>query len=423
MYKKIGLMCLLILVCQHANCKERLDSLAATVNDIAIVESQLDAYVKFLVSKEQRDGKPVPENIKSQVLAKVIDDKIQVQLAQQAGMRISDAIVNDAIADYLERRKISIDELQEELQEDNITLEQHRDFVREALLVTQLQERAIARDVIVSEQEVADLLLSPMMRNQLGEEYRLAHILLLPKNNEALDDVMLRADELVDKLNSGTDFNKVAMQESKGQQALAGGDLGWRALSQLPTLFVNYATSMQEGEISKPIRASNGVHIIKLIEKRQQDDFTEEVKLQHILITPGEHLSHQAARDKLTNIRSAILKGEDFAQLAKQHSQESATASAGGIIDWVSPEALTKDFNQHIQNLASGQLSEIFETSQGFHCVKVLDKRQISNSQAMLAQKAKSILYEKKKMEMLQLWLESMKENARIEILNKNYKI
>jgi len=250
-----------------------LDRMVASVNDEAITESELKRQTELLLVRLRQTETPLPALpvLHKQLLEKMIMEKLQLQLAAAEGIEVDEKTLNQAIQEIASRDGLSVSQMQEFLVEQGIPVEQFRQTIKTELTLSKIQQKELGHRINISKTEVEHFLKSPAGQDHSGVEYRLGHILIpLPESPSAeqLQAVERQATAIVKELKAGADFAKVAIAKSAGQQALSGGDLGWRQADEVPTIFAKLTPTLRVGEVYGPIRDASGFHIIKLLSKR-----------------------------------------------------------------------------------------------------------------------------------------------------------
>jgi len=420
------LCCGLLLLGQAVSAKPQpLDGIAAIVNDSIITQSQLSQQVKLIEKqiKQSGNGAPDPGALEKQVLDHLILNEIQLQLAKKTGIQIDEATLDGAIENIGKDNNMTVTQLREALTQEGIDYNHYRTNIRHQMMISQLQQRDIMHDVQVSDHEVKQFLQSPNGLGGLMTEYRLGHILIPLSESpspEEIDNATKQAQQVIAKLRQGKDFAQIALTESKGEQALNGGDLGWRKLPEIPTLFEKAVPKLKVNEVADPVRSASGLHIIKLLDKRsaaavQQTANVGKTLVRHILIKTNAVTSDSDAKQKLAEIKQKISEGADFAQLAKAHSADLGSSSNGGSLGWVSKDVLVPEFSQVMENLTVQELSEPFKTSFGWHIVQVMDRKTVSEDEASFKQKAKQMLQQRKYEEKLQTWARQLRDESYVK--------
>ncbi|MFP5344828.1 MAG: peptidylprolyl isomerase [Gammaproteobacteria bacterium] len=399
-----------------------LDHVLVVVNDDVITQSELNAEIATISAqlRQQNTALPPADMLNKQVLERLILKRLQLQLAGSIGIRVDDDTLNRAISTIAQQNKLSLAEFRDVLEKDGFSFPVFRERIREEIIINRLRQRQVDSRVTVTEQEVDNFLSNRQRQSTEGaEEYRVAQILIaLPEaaSPEQIDKARQKADEVLKKLRAGADFSETAVAVSDDQQALQGGDLGWRTASQLPTLFADLTIKMQPGEISEPLRSPSGFHIIKLIEKRGETaHIVQQTQARHILIRTNEITADSDAQTRLQQLKQRIEGGDDFAALATSHSEDPATAVNGGSLGWVSPGDVDTQFEEVMHSLKPGEVSAPFQTQFGWHILQVLDRREHDSTREFNRSKAREAIRNRKIEEQTQAWLRALRDEAYVE--------
>ena len=399
-----------------------LDRIVAKIDQDVIMRSELDDRLAAVQQQlmARNVALPAQDVLQTQVLEQLILESIQVQLGTRAGIRIDDRAVNEAIARIAGRNQMSVATFRRNLEADGLSFDQVREDIRRELILNQVRQRQIAQRVQISEQEIDNFLASPEGQAQQQVEYNLAHILIPTPDNASpanIQSAQRRAGELSAQLRQGADFETLAIANSGGQNALEGGDLGWRRVEQLPTLFAEQAVKMSKGEISDPIRSPAGFHIFRLVDTRGDEKVLQDQMLvRHILIKPNEIRSDSEAQQQAQDIYQQLENGASFETLAKAHSDDTASALNGGNMGWVSPEVLVPEFQTAMKIVPENVVSEPFRTTYGWHVLEVLGKRQSDISTQVRRNQVRELLGNRKFEEELMVWLREIRDQAYVEI-------
>lgn len=401
-----------------------IDKVAAIVNDKIITYSELKKQAGLFRQNLLAQGQNVTDEkaLESQVLEHLILQEIQLQLAERSGIHIDEPMLNNVITSIAKDNSLSLSEFIDKIEAEGIEYELYRQTIRNQLAIQQLQQRDIMGSIQISDQELQQFMNSPNGLGASAYEYRLGHILLPFSENptpEEIESVERKAQDVVVELNKGADFGALALKTSRSELALKGGDLGWRKLGELPTIFVNIVPGLKEGDLPKPIKSPSGYHIIKLMDKRQSKTLEMPVtkyKVRHILVQTNDYISDSQAQTKLNVIKQQIAKGEDFESLAKTHSNDLASSMKGGNLGWVTKDVLVPDFTKVIESMPLNEISRPFQTSFGWHIVQVLDKKTVDDGENALKSKAREMLQQRKFEEKIQAWQNQMRDEAFIKI-------
>ncbi len=405
----------------HAAEREVLDGIAAVVNNDVITRGELNNRLRTVKQQLQQQRAPMPPQavLEKQVLDRMILASLQLQLAERSGVRVDDETLNRTIARIAEENRMSLSEFRAVLEQDGYDFATFREDIRKEILISRVQQRQIADRVTISEQEIDNFLATQQAQGNAGEEFHLAHILIAvpdAASPERLRAAREKAEDTLKNLRAGADFQETAIAVSDGQQALEGGDLGWRKLAELPTLFTEAVTAMDKGGVSDVIRSASGYHIIKLLDKRNgQRQIVTQTHARHILIRPDEMTSDGTAEKQLRDARARLEQDADFAQLARELSDDTASAANGGDLGWANPGDMTPDFEKAMNVLGEGEISQPFKSNFGWHIVQVLERRRHDNTANLMRGQAREALRQRKIDEELQTWLTRLRDEAHVE--------
>ena len=407
----------------HTTFAEVLGKIAAVVEDDVILEQELDKEVAVIAQRIQASNTPMPPEsvIRKQVLEKLIIDRLQRQLAEKAGINVTEEMLNNSAADIAQRNNMSLESFREELQKQGLSYKQFLDNMRNEIIINQLRGREIGSRIKVTEREVDHFLETQDAISPESVQYHLGHILIAVKEGTSATEIQKaehKAETVVNNLRAGQDFSQVAMTESEDGNALKGGDLGWRTANTIPTLFTDKVNKMTKGEIADPIRSPSGFHIIKMLDiKGGLDDHTiTKTKVRHILIKTNELVDDEEAKKRLLDIKERVLHGEDFAVLARSHSDDKGSAIKGGSLDWVNPGDLVRPFEDAMGKLEINQLSEPVQSQFGWHLIQVLDRQNKDNTTEHKRNQVKEAIRKRKIEEETELWMRKLRDESYVEI-------
>lgn len=399
-----------------------LDRVAAIVENDVVMNSQVQERINSTRSQLRERGTELPadEDLRDQVLERLILESIQLQMGERAGIRIDDASLTQTMQQLAERNGVSLDEFRAVLERDGISYNSAREQIRRDMIINRVRQRRIAERIDVSDQEVRNFLSSEVGRYQTSADYRLAMIVLPLSENASNDEARQTAElanEIYNELNEGADFTRVAVSRSGGDTALEGGELGWRKAAQLPPMFADAIANTEIGGITRPMRSPAGLHIFKVLEKRGgENQLVEEFNVRHILIKPSEIRSQEETAQLIQRIYERINDGESFAALARSFSEDPGSALNGGSLDWVTADAMVPEFRDVMLSIPQGQVSVPFESEFGWHILQVMDQREVDMTSEMREQQARNLLQNRKFDEELQTWLLEIRDEAYIEI-------
>ena len=416
------LFCCYGVINSYPSYAEVLGKIAAVVEDDVILEQELEKEVSVIAQRIQASNSPMPPEsvLRKQVLEKLIIDKLQRQMAEKAGISVTEDMLNSSAADIAQRNNMSLENFREELQKQGLSYKQFLDNMRNEIIINQLRGREIGARIKVTDREVDHFLETQENIGTESKQYHLGHILIAVKEGASSSEIQKaehKADTLVSNLRTGQDFAQVAMSESEDGNALKGGDLGWRTANDIPTLFTDKVSKMFKGEIADPIRSPSGFHIIKMLDlKGGFDDHTiTKTKVRHILIKTNELVDDNEAQKRLLEIKERVLHGEDFASLARSHSDDKGSAIKGGSLDWVNPGDLVRPFEDAMEKLSINQLSEPVQSQFGWHLIQVLDRQNKDNSVEHKKNQVREIIRKRKIEEETELWMRRLRDEAYVE--------
>ena len=417
----LGLLSLL-LIQNLAYANVPLDRIIAIVNEDVIMQSELESKVRTVRGQMQQQGArlPPPSILERQVLDNLVQNRIQLQLASRTGIRVDDETLNRTISNIAAENQVSLTQFREILEQDGYRFEQFRENIRNEITLSRLRQRQVENRIVVTEKEIDNFLANQEFQGTAQTEVRLSHILLsLPEAATAdeIEQVRQVANQVREDLLAGADFVEIAQTVSDGGNAENGGDLGWRKLEDVPSLFADYIPDMKNGDISELIQSPSGFHIIKIADLKSdgEESIVEQTLARHILIKTDELTSSKQAREKLSQLKTRIENGDDFAILAKGNSDDSVSAIDGGKLGWRTPGELVPEFQDKMDSLEPGQISEPFKTSFGWHLVEVLERRSIDNTESVKRGKARAAIRSRKLQEALQNWTRRLRDEAYVE--------
>jgi len=401
---------------------EYLDGIAAVVEDDIILESELASEVVSVVTRLRGNHVQLPpeEVIYKQVLERMIVDKLQSQLAHRTGLQVSDEMVNASLNTIAQQNGLDIESFKQELNKEGMDFADFKETVRKEILLNQLRSREIGGRVRVSESEINHYLDTEVSAEEMKVQYLLGHILLSVSEGASAATIQAKAKEaasVIKQLRAGVDFKQMAVSISDGSKALEGGNLGWRTLNNIPTLFVDTVKQMKKGEVANAIRSPGGFHILKLIDSTGVDaHIITETHVRHILIKTNEIVSDKEAKSRLQAIAERIADGDDFAVLAKANSDDTGSAIQGGDLGWVTPGALVPAFEKAMQGLTINELSQPVQTQFGWHLIQVLARRTKDNTEEFKRNQARNAIRKRKIEEETELWLRRLRDEAYVDI-------
>ncbi|WP_230988209.1 peptidylprolyl isomerase [Bathymodiolus japonicus methanotrophic gill symbiont] len=401
---------------------EYLDGIVAVVEDDIILESELAEEVAGVASKLKANNVQMPPDhiLYKQVLERLIIGKLQSQLAEKAGVKVTDEMLESSMSGIARQNGMDLASFKQEIQEQGMSYATFKESVRKEIVINQLRNHEIGSRVKVSEQEIDHYMETEISSADRRVKYFLGHILIsVPEGASATTIQTEEAEALsvVKQLREGADFKQMAISVSDGTNALQGGELGWRTLSQLPTLFVDVVKTMSKGDIADPVRSPGGVHILKLIDSTGVVSYmVTETQVRHILIKTNELINDEDAQKRLLAISGRIADGDDFAALAKANSDDTGPALNGGELGWVTPGLLVPPFEKAMSELEINEISEPVQTQFGWHIIQVLGRRTKDNKEQQERNQVRDEIRKRKIEEETELWLRRLRDEAYVDI-------
>ncbi len=401
---------------------EILDKVVAVVDEDVVLESEVQRRLATIYNQIKQSGtQPPPQDILvQQVLERLISERLQLNMGYNAGIRITDTELNDAMARIATGNQLTMEQYIEQIHASGSTLANVRDEIRDEMILMRVQQGQVMRRIRISNQELDNFLNSEEGRFMTSPDVNVGHILLpVPsgKSSDEVNAILQRAQSLLSEAQNGTDFRQLAIANSADQTALQGGDLGWRKMAQLPGVFIEAVEKLDIGQISDPIRSDAGYHLIKLYERRGGgEQLIEQHFARHILIKPNEIRDEATAVSQLNELRERIKDGEDFALLAKEFSEDPGSALNGGELGWSTPGMFVPEFEQTMGSIELNEVSAPFLSQFGWHILQVTERRKQDFSENITRNRAQNLLRQRKYEEELQVWLQEIRDEAFVEV-------
>jgi peptidyl-prolyl cis-trans isomerase SurA len=398
-----------------------LDRIIAVVDDEVILESDLSDMEQTVRQQLRQRNATIPpsEILSKQVLERLIMQRLQMQQAAKIGIRVGDDALNAAMNQIASNNNMSLSEFSNVLTEDGFNFSDFRESIREEMVISRLRKSQVEDKIVVTDREIDNFLATQAVQGGEEEVYHLLHILIsLPEASmpEQVQAAQAKLEKIQSLLAEGADFSQVASGYSDGQNALEGGDLGWRKKGELPTLFADVVPSLNVGDVSDVLRSGSGYHLVKLADKKNgETHLVKQTLASHILIRTNELVSDSDAELRLNQLRERLVNGDDFAELARAHSDDTGSAINGGSLGWSSPGAMVPEFEEKMDALNNGELSDVFKSRFGWHLIKVIDRREENLAVEFKRNKAREQIRTRKVNEELENWLRELRDEAYVE--------
>lgn len=397
------------------------DYIVAVVGNEVITYYELNSRLQSALKQLQKQGTPLPpqETLERQMLERLIMDRVQLQQARDSGMRIDDIQLDQAIGRIAANNKLTQQQFRQALEKDGIPYSKFREEIRDEMTLSRLREREVDSRLVISEGEIDNFLANQTVSNS-GEEFQLAHILLRAPESatpEQIQKLRVRGEQALKRAKAGENFAALSASFSDAPDALQGGDLGFRPLDRLPSLYSDAAAQLKNGEVSELLRSSAGFHIVKMLGKRGGSNApasVQQTRARHILIRTNEVVSESEARRKLENLRERLANGMDFAEQARLYSQD-GSANKGGDLGWLNPGDTVPEFERAMDSLKDNELSPVVQSPFGMHLIQVTERRLRDVSEERQRGVARQSLRERKLDEAYQDWLRQLRDRSYVE--------
>ena len=402
---------------------EELDRIIAIVGKDVVLQSELEERTQTVMQRLRESGNPklpTEAELRDQILDQLVLERLQMEMGRRYDINVAEQQVDQTIQRILQNNQMSETQLEAELAQQGQSVAEFRDQIHRELWVSEIQRAIVNSRIDVNERDIESFLASSDGKFATAPDYHLGHILLSVDNGakeSEVEELKRKAEAIRQELMDGADFSQMAITHSNDARALEGGDMGWRKLEQLPTLFADVVSEMAEGDVCEPIRSGAGFHLLKVHETRGGGkQIVEQTKARHILIKTSEILDDEQAEARLGELRQRALEGEDFAQLAREHSQDTGSMLQGGDLGWANPGQMVPAFDRTMQETPIGEISEPFKSRFGWHILLVEDRREQDLSDLVLRNQAASMLRERRFDEELQSWLAEIRDEIYVEI-------
>ncbi|MBY5993018.1 peptidylprolyl isomerase SurA [Ferrimonas balearica] len=398
-----------------------LDEVAVLVNDGVILKSEIDDRMTSVKRGALQSGQQLPSDsaLRTQVIDRLIAESLQLQMAERMGLVISDIQLDQTLENMAREQNLTLETLREEIESDGTNYAAYRESVRREITIGQVQRIQVQRRIQISPQEINTLVDLINEQGLQDAEFHVGHILIDFAGDETA--ARERADKVLEMLNDGADFGQTALAASSGPKALEGGDWGFMNINEMPTLFAEVIKDAKKGDIIGPVKSGAGFHVITIFDTRGQEvQELAEVNSRHILLKPSPILSEDMAQTLLEEFMTEVKAGDaDFAELARQHSDDPGSAARGGDLGWADPNMYVPAFRDTLNRLDVGEYSEPFRSSHGWHVVQLVDRRVTDATDQANTDRAYQLLFRRKFGEQVNAWQEEMRAGAYIEVLER----
>lgn len=398
---------------------EILDQVVAIVDDDIIMASELRERLAAVNENLAARGvePPAEDVLIRETLDRLILENIQMQKGQRVGVRISDAQLNGAVQRIAAQNGMSLDQFRGALEQQGQSYAAMREQIRKEMIIQRVQSGNVNQRIQITEQEVDNFLTTEDGQKMTQPEYRIMHALLSVSPTASDSEVaaaQAHVNQVLKKIRGGTPFEQAV--SSPGPHAFSGGDLGWRKLDDLPSLFSDVAPGLSQGETSDPVRSDSGFHLVNMADVRGGTQMVNQTQVRHILVKPSEILSDEGARELTAGLKNRAETGEDFADLAREYSEDIGSAQEGGDLGWTTPGQMVPEFEKAMAATPVGEISNPVRSQFGWHILEVMDRREQDMTEQATRNQAMNYLHDRKYQEELDAWLRQIRDEAFVDI-------
>lgn len=416
--KAAGILLLLLQTTTTSAQLEMLDQVVAIVDDDIILASELQESLETVRATLQARGVEIPEDdvLVRETIDRLILDSIQMQLANRYGVRIPDQQLDEAMTRLARQNGLTLEQFRVALEQSGQNYAMMREDLRDDLAIQRVQQGNVMRNINISEQEIDNFLNTEEGEAMTQPEYRVVQALIATSRGEAREETEAKeayADQVLESIRSGTPFEEAV--SANEPYTFTGGDLGWRKLGDIPSMFAEIVPTLKIGDVTK-VRSSSGFHLVYLADALGGERLVKQTNVRHILIKPTEVLNETAAEELAGNLVERIRGGADFSALAKQYSDDIGSAAEGGELGWTNPGQMVPEFEAVMASATEGEVSEPFRSEFGWHILEVTGRRDKDFSGEIQRNQVANYIREQKYQEELDAWLRKIREEAFVDI-------
>jgi peptidyl-prolyl cis-trans isomerase SurA len=418
----------IILFCTNSFAKI-LDQAIVIIEDDVITQNEYQQKLKFVMNNYRINNQPIPNDLEAfrkQVLDHMINTRLQINYARRNGLEVKEWMIDNAMEDMAQKNKVTLSEYRESLINKGIDYNAYRDVIKEEIITRQVQRRVVSEKIKVSKKEIEDFIKHQSHVFKENNKYKISNILIsltetpsISEKNEAVKKIKM----IKNKFSNGESFSSLAKNYSDSGNAMTGGDLGWRKLSEIPKIFLKELETLKKGSVSEIIETLNGYYICYLEDKKEITNINiQEVKARHVLIKRTAIVSDNEAKEKLIELKIRIENGESFSDVARAHSDDTMSAASGGILEWTNPGSFVPAFEDKVTSLPLNKISEPFTTQFGWHILEVLGRRDQDNTEIIMQNLARQYITSSRTREVIDAWFIELKEQNFIKYVSENNK-
>ena len=419
---------IIVIILFHTNSFAKiLDQAIVIIENDVITQSEFEAKLNFLINQYEMSGTPLPRDMgamREQLLEQMVSIRLQLTYAARMGLELKEWMVDKSMENIAKNSGVSLAEFRDQMLESGVDYKLYRSQVKENLFTREIQRRIVADRVRISKKEIDDFVEHKSHVFKENNQYKISSILVSLSETPSVDEKLLAKNKIKmiqEKFLDGEKFFNLAQNYSDSGNALSGGSLGWRKISEVPAIFLKEMEGLEKDSISGIIETINGFYIFYLEDKKETTNTQiEERQVRHILIKTNAIITDKIAQDKILALKIRIENGEPFANLARSHSDDTISAASGGKLEWSSPGSFVPEFEDKIDTLPLNKISEPFFTQYGWHILEVLGKRNQDNSDIVMKSMARKYLTSSRADEVIDSWIIELKDDNYIKYISEN---
>ncbi len=397
-----------------------IDSIVAVVDEDVILRSELDlavANITHQITAANQGDVPPKDVLERQVLDRLVMMRLQVNRAGDSGIRISDQELQQSVASIAQQNKMTVADLRQRLEADHLSYDEFQSNLRDEVTVQRLRQRYVQSSVQISEAEIDQVLATSTVG---GPEMRLANLQVSVGEGATPGEIAAaktKIDGIKAQIERGEiDFHSAAIRYSQAQNALDGGDLGWRTGDSIPPVFAGLLRTMKPGQVTEAVRGPSGFQVVQLVELRQaQPQKLTQFHALDIMVAVSDVVPDEVARQKIEALYQRVEKGEDFGKVAREGSDDTQTRAQGGDMGWFAGDAWGTAIAGQVRQLTDNQVSPIFKSDVGYHFIKRLGTREQDVTDDNRRNQARETIGQRKADEAYERFLRQLRAEAYVD--------
>jgi peptidyl-prolyl cis-trans isomerase SurA len=399
------------------------DYIVAIVNQELVTAGEVDGRVQRVLAEVARSGArpPAEAQLRKEVLDVLIDERVIIGYARESGVRVEEPEIDRAVQSVAAQNQLTPEQLRERLAAEGTDFARFRTSLRDQMMIERVREREVYGRIRVSDEDVEKYLQAQRQALAADANINLAQILVTVP--EGADDATVaarkaRIDAALARVKAGEDFAAVAREVSEDGNRDKGGEIGPRAPSRLPDLFVEATRGLAQGELTpQPVRSGAGFHVLKVLQKADPNGATvTQTRARHILLRASAQAKAEVSARRLAEFKRQIDSGtKTFEELARQFSED-GSAPSGGELGWSGPGTMVPEFEDAMNKLPIGGVSPPVVSRFGVHLIQVLERRQVAQDLKQAREQARGVLREQRFEGAYNDWAKDLRNKAYLEL-------